>query len=155
MSIQISGPSVPPDGSVTAAKINSGNAGDGQVLTADGNGGAAWEAPAGGGAGYLKYVALLAQTGTSAPVPTVLENTLGAIAWTRAGTGEYHAELTGAFREGKTFVSVSIMTGSVVAVMYSNRENNNFMYFFAYSASPVMGDAVDDWTAFIEIRVYP
>ena len=44
VSIQISGPCVPPDGSVTAAKINSGNAVDGQVLTADGNGGAAWQA---------------------------------------------------------------------------------------------------------------
>lgn len=44
MSIQISGPCAPVDGSVTAAKINSGNAGDGQVLTADGAGGAAWEA---------------------------------------------------------------------------------------------------------------
>lgn len=46
MSIQISGPCVPPNGSVTAAKIGSGNAGDGQVLTADGAGGAAWEAAA-------------------------------------------------------------------------------------------------------------
>ena len=45
MSIQISGPCAPADGSVTAAKINSGNVGDGQVLTADGTGGAAWEAP--------------------------------------------------------------------------------------------------------------
>ena len=47
VSIQISGPCVPPDGSVTAAKINSGNAVDGQVLTADGNGGAVWETPGG------------------------------------------------------------------------------------------------------------
>ena len=45
MSIQISGPCTPTDGSITAAKIGSENAGDGQVLTADGNGGAAWEAP--------------------------------------------------------------------------------------------------------------
>lgn len=50
MSIQISGPCVPADGSVTAAKVSSGNAGDGQVLTADGAGGAAWEAP-----GWLNF----------------------------------------------------------------------------------------------------
>ena len=35
------------DGAVTAAKIDSGAAADGQVLTADGNGGAAWETPGG------------------------------------------------------------------------------------------------------------
>ena len=35
------------DGAVTAAKIDSGAAADGQVLTADGNGGAAWQAAAG------------------------------------------------------------------------------------------------------------
>ena len=49
VSIQISGPCTPTDGSITAAKITSGNAGDGQVLTADGSGGAAWETPTGGG----------------------------------------------------------------------------------------------------------
>ena len=49
VSIQISGPCTPTDGSITAAKIGSENAGDGQVLTADGNGGAAWETPTGGG----------------------------------------------------------------------------------------------------------
>lgn len=43
VSIQISGPCVPADGSVTAATINSGAATDGQVLTADGAGGTAWE----------------------------------------------------------------------------------------------------------------
>lgn len=43
MSIQISGPGTPADGSVTAAKINSVPAVDGQVLTADGAGGAAFE----------------------------------------------------------------------------------------------------------------
>ena len=47
VSIQISGPCAPADGSVTAAKINSEDASDGHVLTADGAGGAAWEAPTG------------------------------------------------------------------------------------------------------------
>ena len=35
------------DGAVTAAKIDSGAAADGQVLTADGAGGAVWETPGG------------------------------------------------------------------------------------------------------------
>ena len=42
MSMIISAPSIPTDGTVTAPKINSGAAADGQVLTADGAGGAAW-----------------------------------------------------------------------------------------------------------------
>ena len=50
MSIQISGPVVPPDGTVTAPKINSGAATVGFVLTADGVGGADFdELPAAGG----------------------------------------------------------------------------------------------------------
>ena len=51
MSIQISGSSIPPDGTVTAAKISSGSATVGQVLTADGAEGSVWAtvaAPANG-----------------------------------------------------------------------------------------------------------
>ena len=39
------------DGNVSAAHISSGSAADGEVLTADGSGGAAWEAAAAGGGG--------------------------------------------------------------------------------------------------------
>ena len=50
MSIQFTGPVVPPDGTVTAPKINSGAATVGFVLTADGMGGADFdELPAAGG----------------------------------------------------------------------------------------------------------
>lgn len=45
----ISGELTPPDGSVTAAKIDSESATNGQVLTADGAGGASWEDAGGGG----------------------------------------------------------------------------------------------------------
>lgn len=48
----ISGELTPPDGSVTAAKIDSGAATIGQVLTADGAGGAGWEDVGGGGATF-------------------------------------------------------------------------------------------------------
>lgn len=40
---------------VTAADVNSGNATNGQVLTADGNGGAAWTTPQSGGGGTQLY----------------------------------------------------------------------------------------------------
>ena len=52
------------------------------------------------------YRALLTQTGTNAPVATVLENTLGGdVVWTRGLTGIYFGTLAGAFPSGKTYVS--------------------------------------------------
>jgi len=56
-------------------------------------------------AGKMRYVATLVQTGTAAPVATVLENGLsGAVVWTRTGKGIYVGTLTGAFTSGKTLL---------------------------------------------------
>lgn len=56
---------------------------------------------------YLVYTALLTQTGTSAPVATVLENTLGGTpAWQYEDVGEFTATLAGAFTVGKTWVLI-------------------------------------------------
>jgi hypothetical protein len=52
--------------------------------------------------GYKEYVALLTQTGTNAPVATVLSNTIGAIVWGYTGVGQYTATLSGAFLATKT-----------------------------------------------------
>jgi hypothetical protein len=53
------------------------------------------------------YRALLTQSGTSAPVATVLENSLGGtVVWSRNGIGEYIATLTGEFPASKTFAAV-------------------------------------------------
>ncbi len=50
------------------------------------------------------YVALLSQSGTDAPVATVLENTLGGeVVWSRTGVGLFRATLAGAFVSNKTF----------------------------------------------------
>ena len=51
---------------------------------------------------YKVYTALLTQTGTSDPVATVLENTLGDIVWSRVGVGHYSGVLLGAFTANKT-----------------------------------------------------
>jgi len=48
--------------------------------------------------GYRQYVALLTQSGTNAPVATVLKNTLGGtVVWTRETIGSYIGTLSGAF----------------------------------------------------------
>jgi tetrahydromethanopterin S-methyltransferase subunit D len=61
----------------------------------------------GGGSSYLVYTALLTQSGTSAPVATVLENTLGGnVVWSYSSVGSYQATLTGSFTS-KTFFYIS------------------------------------------------
>lgn len=58
----------------------------------------------GGAAPYKVYTALLTQTGTNAPVATVLENTLGGdIIWSYAGVGSYIGTLNESFLENKYF----------------------------------------------------
>ena len=56
---------------------------------------------------YKVYTALLTQTGATAPVDTVLENTLGAtITWTYNAVGEYYGELSsGTFDPVLTFTT--------------------------------------------------
>ncbi len=57
--------------------------------------------------GFLVYSVLLNQTGTAAPVPTILANTVGALVWSRNSGGNYSVKLTGAFVANKTFVSLA------------------------------------------------
>lgn len=61
----------------------------------------------GGAAPYKVYTALLTQSGTNAPVATVLENTLGNIVWSYDGVGEYIATSNGLFTEDKTYLSIT------------------------------------------------
>ena len=54
------------------------------------------------------YMALLTQSGTDAPVATVLQNTLGGtVVFTYSGAGDYSGTLAGAFLAAKTVVSFS------------------------------------------------
>ena len=55
----------------------------------------------------LTYKATLTQIGTSNPEATPLENTVGAIVWTRSAQGVYQATLSGAFDSNKTFLQIT------------------------------------------------
>jgi hypothetical protein len=106
----------------------------------------------GGGSSYLKYVALLSQTGTSAPVATVLENTLGgAIVWAYNGVGDYIGTLTGAFTADQTGI-------------FLGNTNAKFWYAYRNNADEVQIEIYDETNTplddgltetMIEIRVYP
>lgn len=53
------------------------------------------------------YIALLSQSGTDAPVATVLKNTLGGVpVWSYNNVGRYEVMLTDIFVDGKTISSV-------------------------------------------------
>ena len=66
------------------------------------------------------YIALLTQSGTDAPVATVLKNTLGGVpVWSYSSVGVYNAELSNAF------------TGDLIGFAYSGWDDEatftNFM----------------------------
>jgi len=55
---------------------------------------------------YKVYTALLTQSGTSAPVATVLENTIGAITLIYVGPGYYYVRSNNLFVLGKTTAEI-------------------------------------------------
>lgn len=143
--------------------IDADAATDGQVLTADGAGGAAWTAPA--GPGYLEYVALLSQSGTAAPVATVLANTLGGeVVWTRQFQGTYTGVLAGVFTS-KTICFVGCIQAQEGELTYSviNLPNVNEVFlvthdvFLTDANGPIGVTATDGMlnSTPIDIRVYP
>ena len=112
----------------------------------------------GGGSSYLVYTALLTQSGTDAPVATVLENTLGGtVVWTQLATGTSLGELAGAFTVGKTTVLVSGVFGGIAygyPVIDTFNDGNQveidtFSDFIGTSANGIL------FKTFVEIRVYP
>jgi hypothetical protein len=109
------------------------------------------------GGGYLKYVALLSQTGTGAPTAVVLENTLGGtVVWTRSGVGDYRATLSGVFTENKTWCTANAgwEQDSVFQANLSKLAGDNDICILYTTDST--GTQIDDFFDMsIEIRVYP
>jgi len=103
------------------------------------------------GENYKVYTALLTQSGTSAPVATVLENTLGGtVVWSYTASGDYLATLSGAFTVGKTWMTI---------VPYGDNGPQGIYSLANISANTVRvmdvnGDNGLVYTP-IEIRVYP
>lgn len=106
----------------------------------------------GGSASYLVYTALLSQSGTDAPVATVLENTLGGtVVWTYAETGVYTATLAGAFPTSKT----GIFFGNTNSFsMNAYRVSDNAVNLSTIDSNTSAADGYLNDTI-IEIRVYP
>ncbi len=99
----------------------------------------------------LVYKALLTQTGTDAPVATVLENTLGGtVVWSYNGVGEYNGALTGAFTSGKT-----IFPSPLVEIGATHNVNSN-IYATDVDYVTIFTDGNGNLSGtLVQIEVYP
>jgi len=113
------------------------------------------------------YVALLTQTGTDAPVATVLKNTLGGeVVWTYDSVGQYNGTLTDAFPINKTNLTQDGDKCIFNRLIYNDGAGNDTRGFIIFRADDNMVVIkttsepevfIDDIlsSTFIEIRVYP
>jgi hypothetical protein len=120
---------------------------------------------------YKVYTALLTQTGTDAPVATVLENTLGNLTFSRDfGPGEYGIIIPEGFNVNKTFITgfgnvygnnithTPIADGSNVTGYYTFYlyEPDGIIYTYFYDQNFINVDLsfFGNITIPMEIRVY-
>ena len=103
---------------------------------------------------YKVYTALLTQSGTDAPVATVLENTLGGdIVWSRGGEGYYIATSSGLFTIDKT--GVFIEPSSNLAITGYFQVNDKTINTVEIATAVTIGIADNGlYKTSIEIRVY-
>ena len=107
---------------------------------------------------YKVYTALLTQSGTNAPVATVLQNTIGEITWTYDDVGLYSATCSGCFTENKTMAILSLWGDDNVTPKLGYSEwvsvNNIYLRLLNMAQNP---DNILGWSNIltsIEIRVY-
>jgi hypothetical protein len=107
---------------------------------------------------YKVYTATLYQNGITAPVATVLQNTLGGnVTWQRDGAGNYGASSSGLFTAGKTTVTCSNMWGNYNIMLYPIFEESTFpnTIKLANIDTTVPVTQIDGMDfSFVEIKVY-
>ena len=113
----------------------------------------------GGELPYKVYTALLTQSGTNAPVATVLENTLGGeVVWTYDGVGLYLATCSGCFTENKTMTILSLWGEDNVTPKLGYSEwvsvNNIYLRLLNMDQNPENYLGGSNTLTSIEIRVY-
>jgi|TARA_R110000744_G_scaffold106954_1_gene203358 hypothetical protein len=109
--------------------------------------------------GYTTYVALITQTGTAAPVATVLQNTTGGtIVWTWNSTGRFLATINNAtYTANKTAIlltsgSASATDGKFLKVEDSGNTTVQAFYNFDTISNTAQNGVVAG--SIIEIRIY-
>lgn len=112
--------------------------------------------------GYKVYTALLTQTGTNAPVATVLENTLGGtVVWSYDAVGQYTLTATGLLTVNKVFVQLNGINqfdgiGTSSTILTYSLPNSISFISFSGDGSALEWSSLSSTDVFsIEIRVYP
>ena len=102
------------------------------------------------GVGVKVYRALLTQTGTDAPVATVLENTLGGeVVWTRDDIGLYTGTLAGAFPSATATalppigVNQSVTEQTTFVLALFERADEDRLKIGTYTVDPIGGTQVE------------
>jgi len=105
--------------------------------------------------GYKSYVAILNQSGTSAPVPTLMVDEISGattpIYFDRTGAGQYRAIKFGAFTAGKTTKIIQNNSAFVTTILTQSGADAILIYTYAAGGSLTDSCLTD---ATFEIRVY-
>ena len=107
--------------------------------------------------GSKVYKALLTQTGTDAPVATVLVNTLsGTPVWSYDSAGAYFLTLASEFTAAKTSYNITV-NSSVNDIFTIQRINDDYFYIATASLTAGTYVSADDFLVNtpITIEVYP
>jgi hypothetical protein len=111
---------------------------------------------------YKVYTAILTQTGTAAPVATVLENTLGgAVTFSRTQAGQYNIISSAKFGNTPPFIILGsnrqpINVGGIVTNLITRYQSSSYIDFWSMNSAYnnfIEGDGAINNLA-IEIRVY-
>lgn len=104
---------------------------------------------------YKVYTALLSQSGTNAPVATVLENTLGGtVIWSYVSTGRYNGTLSDAFTSNKTACLINNGQPNAACSAFSFSTSVIRIITASFFSSPAPASDGQLNGATIEIRVY-
>jgi hypothetical protein len=127
-----------------------------KILASDGISGATKSISAGDISdlsGCKVYRAFLTQTGTSAPVPTIVgTNTIGTIVWARSSAGVYTATLLNGFVGSVTSIAgLSAVSATDIRIAFT-KTSSDVVTFNIYQ-NDVLTDAILS-SQYIEIRVY-
>jgi hypothetical protein len=105
------------------------------------------------------YEAIISQTGTNAPVATILKNTLGGTPiWSRDGVGNYYLTLNGAFPQTKTLLPPAIATSSGSLLLPLNNGDNNSINFYSINLegeTPTTPIDIEQQYISIQIKIHP
>lgn len=106
---------------------------------------------------YKVYKALLTQSGTDAPVATVLENTLGNITYTYDNSGAYYINSSSLFNLNKTFIIIgnTANVSNEPCIIYTDQVGVNQILLQTYNIPQVAFENFILNETPILIEVYP